>query len=47
MVSWAEDTVLLVEPYNLKYNFYRTEIHPDTGDERMQVIEGCERGRIM
>jgi hypothetical protein len=45
MVSWAEDTVLL-EPYNLKRNFYRIEFHPDTGDERMLVSEGCEHGRM-
>jgi hypothetical protein len=43
MVSWAEDTLLL-EPYNLKRNFYRTEIHPDTGEERMQVSEGANVG---
>lgn len=46
MVSWAEDTVVL-EPYNLKRNFYRIEIDPETGDERMQVSKGCERGRMM
>jgi hypothetical protein len=46
MVSWAEDTVLL-EPYNFKRNFYRIEIQPDTGEERMQVSDACECGSMM